>query len=123
GDLRAVARVGDLVALLGDDQALLRTEPDVQPAEVVLAVIVVLEEHGDLRVRGVLPDPLAVRAALRDVVGLPPDRPRELLVLEAPVARARRDEHLRDLPLVEDRSRSLRGLRAERPDVREDLVV
>src|SRR5213075_1187991 len=73
--------------------------------------------------RRVLADPLTVGAALGDVVRLPADRPRELLVLQPPVASAGGDEDLRDLPLVQDRTSRLCGLGAERADVREDLVL
>src|SRR5436190_2753568 len=122
-DLRRVARVRRLVALLRDDQALLRTEPDVQAAQVVLAVVIVLVEDRDLGVRRVPRDPDAVRAAFGDVVRLPADRPRELLVLQAPVARTGGDQDLRDLALVQHRADRLVVLRAEGADVREDLVL
>ncbi len=72
-------RLGRLVAALRDDHRRLVAEPVLQALEIVLAVVVVLVEDGDLRVRLFLQEILRIDARLGLVARLPADGPREVL--------------------------------------------
>ena len=67
---RTSAAVGSN-ALDGCDVARLGTKPIPETTQVVLSEAVVLEEDGDLRVRAVAGDRLAVEPALELVIGVP----------------------------------------------------
>ena len=126
GELRARRAARDLVRRPRRRPArctLRGSERRLEAVQVVLAVAVVLVEDRDLRVRVVVLDVEAVDPRLRDVVGLPPDRPRILLVLAAELRRAGRDEYLRHGLRVQVRAYGLVDLRADGAHDREDLVL
>ena len=122
-DLRTDVVVRDVVALLRDDLLLLGAEPVLEPARQLLAVVVVLEEDADLRLRPRPSQVAAVDRALREVARLVADRPRVLLVVLAPRARAARDEQVRHLQLVQVGADGEVRLRPERVVDREHLLV
>ena len=122
-DLRLVVRVVDVVALGRDDQLALHAEAVAQPREEVLAVVVVLVEDADARLRRRLRDVAAVNRSLGAVVRLVADRPRPLLVVLAPGAGAACDEQLGDALSVQVRPRRLVLLGAEAVEDREDVVL
>src|SRR5690606_40941236 len=116
------ARVGHLVALLGDDGDAGALDGLLEAAGQVLAEVVVLVEDGDLGVGLLLLEVGGVDAGLGDVVGLPADGPR-VLGVGAPLGCAGGDEHLRNLALVGVVPGGGGGGGAERLEEREHLLL
>src|SRR5204863_5468493 len=98
-------------------------ETGLEARDVVLAVVVVLVDDPDLRVRAVMGDRLPVELALELVGGLPASRPGVLLPVRAPRRRTGRNEHLRDLLRVQVRPDREVDLGTERADDREHVVL
>ena len=111
--------------LLADDQLVGErlAERRLEAVQVVLPVAVVLVEDRDLRVRMVLLDVEPVEPRLGDVVRLPADRPRAVLVDLAELTGAGRDEDVRHLLRVQVGPNRLVDLCAERAHDGEDLVL
>ena len=122
-DLRLDVGVGDVVALLRDDQLRPLAERVLEAGDELLPVVVVLVEDPDPGIRPRLRDVVAVDRSLAPVPWLEADRPRILLVVASPGAPAARDQELRDLQLVQVRADREVLLRTERVVDREDLVV
>ncbi len=122
-DLRRDVRRQRVVALLRDEVPALRAETGLEAAEQVLAVVVVLEEHGDLRVRLRLQDVPRVDLALADVARQEADRVRVALVVAAERRRARAREELRHLRRVQERAHRQVVLGPERVEDREHAVL
>ena len=126
GELRHLRRhrgIRDVVPLGLDDLRLQLAEALFQPLDVVLAVVVVLGQDRDLGRLDVRLDPQAVQRPFADVVRDEPDRPWVLLVLAAPEDRARRQQGMRDVPLVQVRPDCQVRRRPERVENRKDVVL
>ncbi len=121
--LRIDLRIGELVARLGHDHAAgLGAQPLLQRLEVVLAEIVVLEEHGDPGIGLGLQDVLGIDPRLHLEAGVPGHRPGEILrIVEA--GGAGRDEELRHLLAVEVLLAGEVGRRAERAGLGQDADI
>jgi hypothetical protein len=121
-DLRIDGRVGHLVRRLSNDHRFrLVAERSLQRVEVVLAVIVVLVQHRDLRIRLLRQNEFCKTPGLADKAQIAADRPWVMLR----VAKARgagEQKHLRHLALVEVALHRGVGRRAERAEDAEDLV-
>ena len=100
-DLRIDGRLGGLVGGLLDQHAgMVGAEPVLQPDQIVLAEVVVLVEHADLRVGLGRQDVLGVDARLGLVVRVEAHRPGKMLGI-GEHAGAGGDEQLRHLVVVE----------------------
>ena len=100
-----------------------RWMPSLEAAEQVLAVVVVLEEHRDLRARSRACEVLPVDPAFRLVAGLEPDRVRVLRSVATECRRARGGKELRHLVGVEVVADGEVVLGSDRVEDREDLVL
>ena len=122
-DLRIDGRIGGLVGRLGDDHRLcLVAERGLQRVEVVLAVIVVLVQHRDLRIRLFLQNELGESSGLADKAQIAADSP--WVVLWVAEARgAGEQKHLRHLALVQIALHRGVGRGPERAENTKDLVL
>src|SRR5207302_3299685 len=80
-------------------------------------------QDADLGVRHVRPNVLPVDLSLARVIGLVTDRPRELLVLRAPVRIAGGDERLRNVALIQVTANGKLWRRAEAVEDGKDVVL
>src|SRR5919202_945933 len=100
--LVADVRGGRVVADLLHDRPRLRAEPLLEPGDELLAVVVVLVEDGDPRLRLRLQEVARVHLALGGVGRDEADRPRVAAVVAAEGGRSGGDEELRHPGLVEE---------------------
>ena len=121
-DLGVDGRIRGFVRLRSDDHlAGFVAEPCAHTVDVILAEIVVLIEHGDLRVRQIVEDVTGEDARFRAVTWLPAHGPRIAFGI-VPLVGAGADEKLRHFVVVEVAANRQIRRRAERLEHHQHLV-
>ena len=122
-DVRVDGRLGHLIGVFGNDhRRSLVAEAILQAFEIILSVVVVLVEDGDLGVRLFLQNIPRVDPCLVLIVGRPTYSPREVLRI-IPFGRAGLHEQLRHLLRVHIFLNGGVGRRAKRAEDEENLVA